>query len=265
MTEEIIKATHDAGFFSVCTINLLTVLDFYNKNARFCKLDTSSQWNLYKNTNNDVYNKYFNYSHDSFDTIPQQYLNSDTEIQFSDYKKINYSFVQPFINKYFYLSDEVIGIKNFLIKKYNLDTNKIISVYYRGNDKIRETNLPSYAEFINKITTIKELYPECSLLVQSDEREFYEQCKNLDQNIISFDEMLTINKTNHTGAHYTVATEDRIKTAQMFLAIVSIISQSKAIILNSSNVSLFICLFRGNANNVYQYYSPLNTNHVFWY
>lgn len=263
--EQVIKATHDAGFFSVCNINLITVLDYFNKNQRFCKLDTSNQWNLYRDKNEDVYNRYFKYSSDYFYTTPQKYLDSDTEIQFSDYKKINYSFINPFIKKYFNLSDEVENLKNYLLTKYSIDLANTISVYYRGNDKSKETNLPSYAEFTNRLKNIKKLYPGHQILIQSDEYEFYEHCKNLNIDIIYFKEISKINKTDYTGVHYTIETENRIKTAQIFLAIVSIMSQSKIVILNSSNVSLFVCLFRGHANDVHQFYSPINSNNIFWY
>lgn len=265
MQEEIIKANHDAGFFSVCTINLLTAINYYIQNNKFCKLDTSNQWGLYKTENRDVYNEYFTYNDESLPVIIEKYLDSDTEIQFADYKKINYNFIKPFIDKYFNLSKEVKSIKNNLINKYNIDLNNTISIYYRGNDKIKETNLPSYISFTDKLNIIKHLHPNHTILVQSDEYEFYEHCKNLYNNIIYFEEIKKINKTNDAGVHYTMEHGDKIKAAQTFLAIVSILSQSQSIILNSSNVSLFICLFRGHANNVHQYYSPLNTNDVFWY
>ena len=52
----------------------------------------------------------------------------------------------------------------------------------------------------------------------------------------------------------------KILHAQYFLAIMQILSKCSNVILNSGNVGLWICLFRGNMDNVTQYLSPLNTN-----
>ena len=116
--EEIIKVSHDAGFFSVCNGSLLHVLNYYNSNKKFCKLDTSDQWNWYKDEPIDIYSKFFKYSTDSIETHPQSYLNSNCEIQFSNYKLLNFDFINPFIKKYFNFSDEVLLIEQNLINKY---------------------------------------------------------------------------------------------------------------------------------------------------
>lgn len=44
--------------------------------------------------------------------------------------------------------------------------------------------------------------------------------------------------------------------SQIMLASVLISSKCEYIICGSSNVSLWIILFRGNSNNIYQYLSP---------
>ena len=50
-----------------------------------------------------------------------------------------------------------------------------------------------------------------------------------------------------------VPIEKRVEYARMFLAIISIISDSEYLIVNSGNVGIWTCLFRGSCKNTYQY------------
>ena len=59
--EEIIKVSHDAGFFSVCNGSLLHVLNYYNSNKKFCKLDTSDQDDRLFNNKYKTFAKEFPY------------------------------------------------------------------------------------------------------------------------------------------------------------------------------------------------------------
>jgi hypothetical protein len=112
---EIIKMNHDAGFFSVCNINLRTAIGYYSPNKKFCYLDAESQWNWYKDEEGNIYNKFFEFQNTEFDLEIKNFTESSDEDQFSDYSLINYSFVSPFVKKYFHPSLEVISIKNELI------------------------------------------------------------------------------------------------------------------------------------------------------
>jgi FkbM family methyltransferase len=263
--EEIIKVSHDAGFFSVCNINLLHVLNYYNSNKKFCKLDTSDQWNWYKDESIDIYPKFFKYSTDSFETHPQSYLNSNCEIQFSNYKLLNFDFINPFIKKYFNFSDEVLSIEQNLINKYQINFDEIISICYRGGDKARETNLPSYEEILINLNEVKNQYPNCKILVQSDEIEFCDYIKLHYDDVIIFEETIKLKKSDFSAVQYHTPHGQKVRTAQNFLAVMSIMSKSHSVIINSGSVGMFVCLFRGNSNNVHQYLSPKGTNEVYWY
>jgi FkbM family methyltransferase len=263
--EEIIKVSHDAGFFSVCNINLLQVLNYYNSNKKFCRLDTSNQWNLYKDESIDVYPKFFKYSTDSFETHPQSYLESDNEIQFSNYKLLNFNFINPFIKKYFNFSDEVLLIEQNLINKYQINFDETISICYRGGGKIRETNLPSYEEILAKLIEVRNIHPNCKIIVQSDEIEFCDYIKSYYNDVIIFEETIKLKKSDCSAVQYHTPHGKRVETAQNFLAVMSIMSKSRSIILNSGSVGMFVCLFRGNSNDVHQYLSPKGTNEVYWY
>ena len=60
-------------------------------------------------------------------------------------------------------------------------------------------------------------------------------------------------KHSKTILEYSLTKNDNFKYSLYFLAIVIIMSRCKYVICNTSNVSLWISLFRGNTNNLHQY------------
>ena len=262
---EVVKVTHDAGFFSVCNINLQNVIGYYCNKKKFCLLDTSEQWNWYKDNQENIYDRFFKFQKIVFDLQPEPIIFSDKEDQFSNYKLINHKFVSHFIAKYFYLSDEVLEIKKELINKYNLFPENLISVCYRGNDKVKETNLPTYEEISEKLLQVMSENPNFKVLIQSDEKDFCDYMKNINNNFIVIDEIETINKNIYAAIQHTIPIGRKLKNAQTFLAIMSIISDSKKVILNSGNVGMWVCFFRGNSENVYQYLNNKEENTPIWY
>jgi predicted O-methyltransferase YrrM len=261
---ELIKVQHDAGFFSVCNINLKTVIGYYSNNHKFCSLDTSEQWNWYKDEPIDVYSKFFKFDKNEFSISPQNFSDSNDEDQFSDYRLINYDFVSPFVKKYFSFSDEVKEIEKNLIQKYNIDLNNTISVCYRGNDKIKETNLPTYEEIEEQLNNLLLKYPNKKVIIQSDELEFCDFMSQKNDNFIIFDEIEKISKTPYAAIQYTIPIGRKIENAQTFLAIMSIISKSEYVILNSGNVGLWVCLFRGDSKKVFQYINHKGSDNPIW-
>ena len=262
---ETIKMSHDAGFFSVCTINLKTIIGYCVNNNKFCNLDTTDQLSWYKDEPINIYDKFFKITNSEFIIEPKLFSSSPDEDQFSNYGLINYDFVTPFIKKYFSIIDEVVEIENILTEKYHINPSETISICYRGNDKIKETNLPSYEEIEKKLNELLYSNPNKKVIIQSDEVEFCEYMKSKNENFIVFDEIEKINKTPYTAIQYTIPIGVKVKNAQTFLAIMSIISKSEYIILNSGNVGMWICLFRGNFDRVHQYLSPKNSNEKKWF
>ena len=96
-------------------------------------------------------------------------------------------------------------------------------------------------------------------MIQTDEAEFCEASIGKFPNCIIIEETKKLNKTTN-AVQYTINKGERLENAQIFLAVMSIISDSSKVILNSGNVGLWICLFRNNSNNVYQYLNKINEN-----
>ena len=73
------------------------------------------------------------------------------------------------------------------------------------------------------------------------------------ENSFVFDESIKINYSPSSHITQIIPQGYRVKNAQIFLAIMSIVSKCKIVLLNSGNVGMWVCLFRENAKNIYQY------------
>ena len=130
--------------------------------------------------------------------------------------------------------------------------DNICVLFYRGNDKITETKLCTYDEYLIYANLILNTNPNILFLIQSDETEFIEfMTKKFPHNSFYFkDEIRHITKC--------ISTVDKLmkntnyEFSKYYLAITIIMSKCKYIICGSGNCSIWIMLYRGNINNVYQ-------------
>jgi hypothetical protein len=117
---------------------------------------------------------------------------------------------------------------------------------------------------LDKVMEIKNQTPDKKLLIQTDELEFCEYMLSHFPDSIVIHETKKIKRANTTIAYITPLGE-RVITAQNFLSVMYLMSETSSIILNSGSVGMWVCLFRGNSNDVYQYLNPLNSdNPIKW-
>lgn len=258
--------THNAGIFSCCTIRLIEIVNFFNNNKKLpTVVDSSRQFDIYKSKPEDLSKFYFTEKKDNIEyNFDIKLSKTDDEEQFSDYKLLNITDINSFVEKYFSLSDEVNAMVLKMEKKYNIDYKKTISVFYRGNDKATETNIGSYNEFLNKTLECSNSNPEKKIIIQTDDLDFQNYCKDKIDNskIIVFDEIPSINSNPTIAVHNTVRPDDKKIFAAYFLAITKIVSKSNILITHSGNCGMWAVLFRGNTNNVHQYLNKKNNSQV---
>lgn len=243
------------GFFSNCTVRLFDIIIYFNAVKKLpLKIDDSKLLDLYKDGINmiNIFSEYFtqtetviNYEHD---------INFKENYQYIKYTNLNFTDLNPIITKYFTPSITIIDTIKFIESKYNIKNyDNICVLFYRGNDKISECNLPSYNSFISKA---KELYNNnnnLQFLIQSDEVEFIESLtKEFPNNSFYFKDEIRIIKKNNSMSVDHINKITNFKYSKYFLAITIIMSKCQSIICTTGNCSLWISLFRGNANNLYQ-------------
>ena len=249
-----VKITHHSGFFSCCSVKLNIIVDFINSNKIVPDIvDSSETFRLYKkDKNTDITFDFFeDYKHvtdvDIIYPIDYKHL-----YQYTNYSHLDYKCITPLIKKYFSPSVKINEIVNSIEKKYNIVHDNIISVYYRGTDKYKETNLATFDEFYKQIIKIVNINTNIKILLQSDSAGFidYINHKNL-KNIIIINE----NKSSYTniGIHNEQSSNKNYYDMLNFLSTIIILSKCKYIICSSGNCSEWIMFYRGNNKNVIQY------------
>ena len=252
----IVVVNHNGGFFSCCSVKLDNIIEFINKNKRPpTMVDSSQQFNLYKKGPGDITYEYFEHYNNINQTkqvnLPIKYHNED---QFINYSDVDFKNIIPFIEKYFCPSNKILDIINNMEAKYKLNYEKyenICVLFYRGNDKIRETSLCSYDEYIKYADEVLKINPDIVFLIQSDESEFIDFISNKYPNSFYFKEEIrhmkkcnnTVDRVSYSGNH---------EFSKKYLAITIIMSKCKYIICGSGNCSIWIMFYRGGNKNVFQ-------------
>lgn len=248
-------SVHNAGFFSCCSVKLSDIVKYINSNNKSPDIvDSSKQFNWYKTyNNNDITYEYFK-NYDNITAIEFSYnINYYHDDQYIDYSNLDYQNITPLINKYFSPSNNITDIINNMEQKYNLIYDNICVLFYRGNDKARETKLCKYEEYLKYANNIIEKNPNIVFLIQSDESEFIEFISNTFPNNSFYfkDEIRHVNKCNSTVDIILSSTNNIF--SKFYLAITIIMSKCKYVICVSGNCSMWIMLYRGNNKNTIQY------------
>ena len=252
---------HNYGFFSCCSIKLHYIIKFFNENKRLpLNVYSKKMFEWYKvNTESDITYEYFEH-YNQFENI-YYYKNIDyhENFQYINYRNINYQSISPFIKKYFSPSIEVKKIISRIEDKYQINYDNICVLFYRGNDKNTETTICEYDEYIKMAKSILKNNSNIRFLIQSDETEFiFLILKEFPNNSFYFNDeirhmkkcMDTVDKVN----------KEKIDIySKNYLAITIIMSKCNYIICGSGNCSIWIMLYRGNINNVFQ------NNGISWY
>ena len=249
-----IQITHNAGFFSCCSVRLSSIVDYINSHKSLPDVvDSSSQFEWYKkHDSGDITYEYFEDYNNVHDISYDGDIEYHWSYQFTEYSKLNYEKLCPIVRKYFSPSLQIKNMIKFFEDKYNFDYNNTCVLFYRGNDKNRETSLCSYDEYIIKADAILKNNPNIQFLIQSDETEFIETfTQRYPNNSFYFkDEIRHVNKCDDIVDK--IMPEKNYLFSKYFLSIIIIMSRCKFIVCGSGNCPIWIMLYRENFNNVIQ-------------
>jgi hypothetical protein len=253
--------THNAGFFSCCSVKLHFIAKYINiKRSLPFSVDSSAQFEMYKNPGEgDVTYKYFEHPNNiclEQKTPTQLTIPYHHSYQFIDYSKLKYDKIVPIVKKYFTPSEEIYSILHTMESKYNLDYNNLSVLFYRGNDKITETPLCCYEEYLSQARKIIDKNPNTKFIIQSDETEFINFMEShFTDSIVFYDEIRHMNKC---VSSVDIDMKENIDFfSKCYLAITVIMSKCKYIVCGSGNCSIWIMFYRGNNFGVFQ---NLNNN-----
>jgi hypothetical protein len=247
-----------SGFFACCSIKLIEILKFKKAYHVIPEIVNSSNlWALYKPDYLQDEITYHFFIDDkemkSIDSYLTQWTpDFDYGTQYRCYKYLNYRGLIPYIMKYFTPSKNIIHIETQLLRKYDIDTDDYCAVYYRGTDKVIETQLASFESFDEKLNDIISRNESIKILIQTDSKKFLEYMKIKHSNILALSESIT--SISNKGTHNENSGNFNYKAIKYLFATVLIISKCKYIVCSSGNVPLWIMQYRGNGDNVHQYF-----------
>jgi hypothetical protein len=251
---------HNAGFYSNVTITLDGINDAY-RNFGIRKIDFidwAYSHNFYGPPRYfdylDIYKNYPDISKEKLNLNPISVWNRTLYkyIKFDDYI-IQSNALDPSIN----IQSKIIELQ----MKYAINPEETLGVYYRGGDKAGEVTLPCvecWAESI--IWYLKNKYKK--VLLQTDNlnvlNKFYALLKGYEDRIIVISEnphCKEDNKTVFNARNLTVPNDNnRNRKEEIFYldATMRILSTLPTLLLSTSNISLFIIMYRKNCNGIFQ-------------
>jgi hypothetical protein len=167
-----------------------------------------------------------------------------------DYKTLPLNLVRNTVVTYFTESSEVCKKKETFLAQYGIRPHDTIGVHYRGTDKAIEIGTPSLQDFVHETRLSIEGITNPQILLLTDEplaqKVFRE---TFPDSVILIEELEAPGGT--VGAHILDSKEVETR-AQIFLAILLIIAQSKKVVTHTGNGALWEVLFRGRVDEVSQ-------------
>jgi len=247
MSDGLLKLNHSAGVFSCYTIRLEAILDYYNTFKRPPDaIDSSVQFAMFKDVwARDVSDGF--YREDAVIAIPEydhpiKSTSDEREQQFSDYSKINFSDIQPFVDKFFAPSDWIAGRICQINKQFPTLSSEFCGVLYRGTCKKLETIQPSHSEFIEKVVQFKHEHHGIKFLIQTDEPCLFAMAER---------------RLGHENCFLEpIKGASKLATVQNYVANVIAMSRCKYLITTSGNGEYWMRLFRENNERCIQWLSP---------
>lgn len=240
------------GFFALCSIHLFQIVQNIKNNLptesikfKQCKINQQ-----YRNKN--IREIVFQNANTYIDIESLKYGNYIIQSNNIFYKNIDGDKYKNLIKKYFKPKNEIEILKNLIIKDLNLDTNKTLSVYYRGTDTTLDRGITYYNVFTKKVKDIIRNHPNIqSIYLQTDDKMFedYFVTSSIDKKILINPYLKSTYSSK--GQHFTI-TENFIFHIQKILATVLMMSECKYVFCNTSNVSRWIHLYMRDSEGFYQ-------------
>lgn len=257
-----LRITHNAGFFSCCSIKLHNITNYINLCRAFPPVvDSSEQFAWYKQAGEgDVTYKYFQPPDtvvSQLVTIPKSTIPISIpyhqSFQFFPYQTLKYELLSPVVKKYFTPSLEIQALVQELQQKYRLDYANLSVLFYRGNDKVTETMLCPYEEYLLYANQLLQTNPNMRFLIQSDETEFLQFMEAHlppESVVVCYDEIRHMPKCVSTVDIEMKANIELF--SKYYLAITLIMAKAKYVVCGSGNCSIWIMLYRGHSQGVFQ-------------
>jgi hypothetical protein len=171
-----------------------------------------------------------------------------------DYDKLPLHYVRNNLRNYFLLSNPVKQFADYFSRLYRLNLGETVGVHFRGTDKVTEIATPSLEDFILKTANALRDIKNPKVLLLTDEPDAIKAFSSAFPNIlITIEELKTPPKQLGVklGSHM-LGSKSAESQAQIFLAILYLVSQCRRVVTHTGNGALWEVLFRGSTQGLEQ-------------
>jgi hypothetical protein len=240
------------GFFSTFTLLITALMNTYRIYKKLPKIDGKNLLrNLCFDDRVDMYGYFFHIDKNiniDFNEMPVPLTNDDQHTLYKEeYSKYYNAFFKRYFNLNKIIEDRIKGFE----KKYNINYDKTISVFYRSTDKwtdmggFNHIGPGLYFRLAKKLKTENTDY---SIIIQA-ENEGIIRFFSEGIGAIRIEETLT---SNNDYPLFLTLNNNKLEWAENYVAALFLHSKSKYIITYTGNSAFFLYLSRGTTKNMYQ-------------
>lgn len=168
------------------------------------------------------------------------------------YKHLDFKQLNNLYKHHYCMSNTQQKKYDDIVKKYDLDYDNLIGVWYRGTDKNTELTLADPIKYLELAEKIISQDSKLKILIQSDQQQVVELFKNtFKDRCFFFNEMPTTAGTK--GYHKIIKNEDKLEFYKTLDICTRILSNCKYLINHTGNVAFVIQVHRNNFENMWQF------------
>lgn len=240
--------THNAGLFAIASG---VIWDLSNMSGSVKKVNSSFGCGLYKNRPfQNVWPLLFSQPKKPLKvSFRDQSSPSFVEFWKYDYSTLPLRALNLEAQKFTAPSRSVLAIGESLEKEYGLNLTNLIGVHYRGTDKYLEIPVSEISNWEAAIENARHGLIKPRILVLSDDFGILNHFKAKFDGSFSIDKLTS--GSGDIGAHFTKKANP-LQEAQIFLALVYIVSKSSKLITHTGNGALWEVIYRGHTEGVTQ-------------
>ena len=244
----VLHITHNAGFFSNCSVALFEVA---RSERPVTGINASHSFSFYKESpGEDIWGELFG--------LPGFYRPEGSGewsrylLHHSRYSSLRFKKIAPLIENFFSPSEEVVQRVTHFQEKYTIAYDETLAVHYRGTDKWTEIPPRPLDDWVRQVSMrLQKMPSESRILIQTDDEHAFQRfIKEFGHKAFFLDELPR--SDGEISVEKLLAPHERLAFAKNLLAMTLILSQCARVVTHTGNVAFWTALFRGSSRNLVQ-------------
>lgn len=254
----ILKPTHNAGFFSCCSVACYDIIQHIKQHKCVPEVDFSKIFRMHKDSlDQDVYDMYFKFNESqelNIDKISKIFYRRRSLFNYRDEDLTN---IQPIINKWFAPSNQVLNYVDIFTRQYKIIPQETLAICFRGTDKNKDIKETPYKTFTSQVRNIIDKSNISRVFIQTDQTQFIDFFYSSYPDIPFFYIKEIPTTTTRRHLYRGIIKENKVIHSQMFLASMQILAQCNFLINHTGNVARWIIKYRQSTDRTIQYKSDI--------